>query len=145
MMRAGREGRAHGLGVLLGLALSAAAGAAPQGLAPEVPTRVSAVLTARCERPGFSGLCRAVITAEGFEHVQSRLWLEWLQPAEHGAPRRLRRVAVTDVGMWVLAPGPRGFEGNRLHLNATHTHSLEQRARVLEFGAPGRYRWLDEP
>ena len=132
--------------VLAGMALAAAAGAAPRDAAPEVSTRVSTVLTsAHCETPGFAGLCRVIVADEGFEHVQSRVWIEWLSPRERGAPVRLRRMAVHDVGSWVLAPAPRGIDGRRVHFDATHTYSMERRARVLEFGPPGRYRWIDGP
>lgn len=135
----------YAAGWLLAAACAGAAGAAPSGAAPEVPMQVSTVWTSPfCEAPGFSGLCRVVVVHEGFEHVKSRLWLEWLTARENAAPQRVRRVAVPDVGMWVLAPSPAGFEGRRVHFSATHTHSMETRTRVLEFGPPGQYRWIDE-
>lgn len=128
-------------------AVFAAAGpaAAAGRAAPEVPVQVRAVATGgEWTSPKGSGVLRVVIADEGFEHVHSRLWIEWLATSERGAPRRVARVFVKELsnGMAVLRPGdPREvFQRDRIRLRATHTYSQDISDITIEAGTPGHYR-----
>lgn len=130
-------------------AVFAAAGpaAAAGRAAPEVPVQVSAVATGgEWTSPKGSGVLRVVIADEGFEHVHSRLWIEWLATSERGAPRRVAQVFVKELsnGMAVLRPGdPREmFQRDRIRLRATHTYSQDISDITIEAGSPGHYRLL---
>lgn len=128
-------------------AVFAAAGpaAAAGRAAPEVPVQVSEVATGgEWTSPKGSGVLRVVIADEGFEHVHSRLWIEWLATSERGAPRRVARVFVKELsnGMAVLRPGdPREvFQRDRIRLRSTHTYSQDISDITIEAGTPGHYR-----
>ncbi|WP_398494022.1 hypothetical protein [Variovorax sp.] len=133
-----------------GLLLAALAPAAARDVAPEVPPQVDTVATGgewRTARDG--GVLRIVIVHQGFEHVHSRLWLEWLASGERGPARRVARVLVKELsgGMNVLAVDERArtFEGPRIRLRSTHSYSHETTDIAIEAGAPGRYQLLEQP
>ena len=129
-----------------GLALAVTTAAA-QGMAPEVPTQVRTVATGgEWLSPKGGGVLRVVIADEGFEHVHSRLWIEWLTIGERGTPRRTARVLVKELsnGMAVLRLDDRGetFQGSRIRLRSTHTYSQDTTDITIETGKPGHYRIL---
>lgn len=133
-----------------GLLLAALAPAAARDVAPEVPPQVDTVATGGEWRTAReSGVLRIVIVHQGFEHVHSRLWLEWLASGERGPARRVARVLVKELsgGMQVLAVDERArtFEGPRVRLRSTHSYSHETTDIAIEAGAPGRYQLLEQP
>ncbi|RQO47746.1 hypothetical protein DBV14_20040 [Variovorax sp. KBW07] len=125
--------------------LAAMALATARTAAPEVPPQVDTVATGGEWRSARdSGVLRIVIVHQGFEHVHSRLWIEWLAVGERGAPRRVARVLVKELsnGMNVIDTGGRGetFQDGRIRLRATHTYSHERSDITIETGKPGQYK-----
>jgi hypothetical protein len=127
------------------MAMAATAATAAEGSAPEVSPRVTTVATGgEWSSPKGSGVLRVVIADEGFTHVHSRLWIEWLAVGERGAPRRVARVLVKELsnGMNVIDVGNRRetFQDGRIRLRATHTYSHESSDITIETGKPGEYK-----
>ncbi|MGJ7529336.1 hypothetical protein [Variovorax sp. GB1P17] len=130
-----------------GLLAAMASATARSTAAPEVPPQVDTVATGgEWNSARDSGVLRIVIVHQGFEHVHSRLWIEWLAVGERGAPRRVARVLVKELsnGMNVIDVGNRRetFQGGRIRLRATHTYSHESSDITIETGKPGQYKLL---
>ncbi|SCX73375.1 hypothetical protein [Variovorax sp. EL159] len=127
--------------------LGAMAPATARVAAPEVPPQVDTVAAGGEWRSARdSGVLRIVIVHQGFEHVHSRLWIEWLAVGERGTPRRVARVLVKELsnGMNVIDVGNRRetFQDGRIRLRATHTYSHESSDITIETGKPGQYKLL---
>jgi hypothetical protein len=112
---------------------------------PAVPLDVATVVSGGAwETADAAGTYRVVIVDEGFEHVHSTLWLEWLAPVQDGPPALVARVRVKELsdGFWSLRidDADRTFKQGRIVLRATHAYSLESRTIQIEAGRPGLYR-----
>jgi hypothetical protein len=132
---------------LLAAGLAVATAASAQTGTPVVPPPVTNVATGgEWHSANATGILRVVIADEGFAHVHSRLWIEWLIVRERGAPRLAARVLVKELsnGLAVLAVGERrtAFQGGQIRLQATNPYSLESRDVTIEAGKPGQYKIL---
>lgn len=129
--------------VLLGKTPSHASERRPGG--PSVPTSVAWVASGGYwETKSERGRYRIIVEEGGWEHVKSRIHIEWI--AERSKEKRLAVVAaatVSELGdQWTfgspkIVPSKTGVS---LELPATDPHDGRQRKFVLELGAPGRYR-----
>jgi hypothetical protein len=113
--------------------------------APAVPTQVTTVATGgEWSLANASGTLRVVVVDEGFEHVHSNVWFEWLTDNGHGPRRLAARVLVKELsnGFAVirLADPRQAFDGSRVHLQTTNPYSMEDKAVTIEAGRPGQYK-----
>jgi hypothetical protein len=96
-----------------------------------------------------TGTYRVVVVTEGWDHLQSRLYIQWL--AEDDAQQKLTLVAtahVSEVRMGVVtgANFEPGVDGNgvRLRISLLNSHSMEEREVELLLGAKGNYTLADQ-
>ena len=129
------------------LAFSSFVAAAAQDRAPNVsPTIVQVVSGGYWEAGPQHGIYRAIVENQGFEHVSSRLWLEWVAEPDdtQAAHQVVGRVEVAEIsrGSWSahVEPAQPPFAQGVLRVAATQTHSLEQRVFTIELGSVGKYR-----
>jgi hypothetical protein len=92
------------------------------------------------------GTYRIVAVTEGWNHLQSRLYIQWL--AEDDVQQKLTVIAtthVTEVGMGVVtgAEFEPGVDGVRLRISLLNSHSMEEREVELLLGAAGKYTVAD--
>jgi hypothetical protein len=88
------------------------------------------------------GTYRIVAVTEGWDHLQSRLYIQWI--AEDDAQQKLKVVAtthVTEVRMAVVtgANFEPGVDGVRLRVTLLNSHSMEEREVEVLLGAKGKY------
>jgi hypothetical protein len=93
-----------------------------------------------------TGTYRVVVVTEGWDHLQSRLYIQWL--AEDDAQQKLTLVAtahVSEVGMGVVTGA--NFEpevdGVRLRISQLNSHSMEESEMEILLGAKGNYTLTD--
>jgi len=127
---------------LLGLPASAsllAAEASFPNAAEWLAPNISAVTS--CSEPMGARHYRTVIFNQGFEHVSSEVYLQWLEWNQEG-PRLLKSVLVTELssGLWSVGePAVTSRENCSMVLAATHTYSLEPARFILRPSGPGKY------
>ena len=88
-----------------------------------------------------SGEYRIVIFNQGFEHVSSEVYLQWLEWNQDG-PRLVESVLITELssGFWsVGAPTVISRKNCSMQLAATHTYSFEAARFVLQPAGRGKY------
>jgi hypothetical protein len=82
-----------------------------------------------------------VVFQQGFEHVSSEVFLQWLDGGQDGA-RVLESLRVTELssGLWSIGE-PLVISRKRcaIRLSATHTYSSEAARFVLQPAGPGKY------
>jgi hypothetical protein len=130
--------------LVAGLAL-ASFGANAQVNAPIVPAQVTTVASGgEWRSASTTGTLRVIIVNEGFEHVHSKLWLEWLTVGERGQRRLAARVLVKEVSNGFSVLGLEGssetFTGARIQLQTTNPYSLEDKRVTIDAGKPGQYK-----
>ena len=112
---------------------------------PIVPTQVTTVATGgEWTSARSAGTLRVILVNQGFEHVHSKLWLEWLIVGKRGEPRLAARVLVKELsnGFAVLRLDDRRetFKGQRIQLRAANPYSSDDRDVTIEAGKPGQYK-----
>ena len=117
---------------------------------PIVPARVNTVATGgEWSSAKDSGTLRIVVVNQGFEHVQSKLWLEWLAIGENEERRLAARVLVEELsnGFSVVRLDTRRktFDGTRIRLLAANPYSAEDSEVTITAGKPGRYKIISRP
>ena len=129
------------------LTVSSLVTAAAQERAPDVsPAIVQVVSGGYWEAGPQHGIYRAIVENQGFEHVSSRLWLEWVAEPDNAqaAHQVVGRVEVAEIGRgsWSVhvEPTQPPFAQGTLRVAATQTHSLEERVFTIELGSVGKYR-----
>ena len=98
---------------------------------------------------GGAGTYRLVVFTQGFEHVSSEVYLQWLD-ADEGKSRVSRSVAVGELssGMWSVGTPKVGARGTcSFELSASHTYSTEAGRFVVTPTVTGKYsiRRIDLP
>ena len=82
-----------------------------------------------------------MVFSQGFEHVSSEVYLQWLEWNQDG-PRLLKSVLVAELssGFWsVGAPVVISRKTCSIRLAATHTYSSEAALFVLQPAGRGKY------
>ena len=131
------------LGLACWLSGPAALAADPSVLADaarRLPPSIASVAT--CASSTGALHYRVVVVTQGFEHVSSAVYLQWLRVGERGA-RLWRSVPVPELsgGFWSVAEAEVvSREPCTLQLLATHTYSLAAARFVLQPSANGSYR-----
>jgi hypothetical protein len=130
-------------------AISMATAVHAQTNGPAVPPQVSTVATGgEWSSARAGGTLRLIIVNQGFEHVHSKLWLEWLTVDERGKSRLAARVLVKELssGFAVVRLDPRRetFSGLRIQLRAANPYSSDDSEVTLEAGKPGQYKMISE-
>jgi hypothetical protein len=128
-----------------GLMTVSAGAADAQANAPTVPTQVTIVASGgEWSSASATGTLRVIVLDEGFEHVHSKLWLEWLTVGKRGQRRLAARALVKELsnGFAALSLDARHetFEGPRVQLRATNPYSLDDKGVTIEAGTPGQYK-----
>ena len=104
-------------------------------LAPNISSVTS------CSNPDGSGEYRTVIFSQGFEHVSSEVYIQWLEWNQDG-PRLLESVLVAELssGLWSVGE-PMVVSRKRcsMQLAATHTYRSESARFVLQPAGRGKY------
>ncbi len=126
---------------LLGLLAveSIAAEASFRGAASRLAPNASSITS--CATPSRAGQYRTVVFSQGFEHVSSEVYLQWLEWTQDG-PRLMKSVLVAELssGFWVIGqPLVLSREDCSMQLSATHTYSSEAARFVLRPGSLGKY------
>lgn len=88
-----------------------------------------------------SGHYRVVVFSQGFEHVSSLVYLQWLEWNQEG-PRLLHSTQIEEVssGLWSSgAPEVISTESCSMRLRASHTYSSETLRLVLRPSGVGLY------
>lgn len=104
-----------------------------QGVAPGITSITS------CSND--SGHYRVVVFSQGFEHVSSLVYLQWLEWNQEG-PRLLHSTQIEEVssGLWSSeAPEVISTETCSMQLRASHTYSSETLRLVLRPSGVGLY------
>ena len=129
------------------LAVSSWITVAAQDGAPNVsPAIVQVVSGGYWEAGSQHGMFRAIVENQGFEHVSSRLWLEWVAEPDdaQAANQVVTRVEVSEISrdFWSVhvEPAEPPFAQGILRVSATQTHSLEERVFTIDLGSVGEYR-----
>ena len=94
-----------------------------------------------CSNPNGSGQYRTVVFSQGFEHVSSEVYLQWLEWNQDG-PRLLESVLVAELssGLWSIGePVVISRKNCSMQLPATHTYSSEAAHFVLQPAGRGKY------
>jgi hypothetical protein len=116
-------------------------------LAPKLPGEIAHVVTGGwwTDSADADGRFRIVVVSGGWEHVSSRVYLDWLRADEDSLGLVLQtQVLVSEIeeGVWVVGPPTLSCEGGRCEasLIGTNTYTQEKRGWRLELYGPGRYR-----
>jgi len=133
------------------LAIASAMAVHARADGPVVPPQVSTVATGGdwgAARTG--GALRVIIVYEGFEHVHSKLWLEWISIGEREERRLAARVLVKELsnGFSSVRLDNRGevFSGSQIRLRAANPYSADDNQDVtIEAGKPGQYKIVLQP
>ena len=127
---------------LLSLFAVAPAAAAQEREAAELPASLSSAVSAS----NLEHTLRVVVFSSGFEHVASRVYLQWLVPdrdADSGS-RVVSSRMVEEVSGGLFSVGQPAVmrEGDhfRVVLEATNSHTLENETFVFFAKKPGVYR-----
>ncbi len=115
--------------------------AEPEADGEAVQVATNLVSVASCTDPMRNKSYRVVVFTQGFEHVSSEVYLQWLAWGEDG-PHMLKSTPVAELssGMWSVGsssviPGKRCS----IQLNATHTYSGETERFVVRPVSLGQY------
>src|SRR5947208_6198917 len=104
-------------------------------LAPDVSSLTS------CRDPSGSGQFRVVVVNQGFEHVSSEVYVQWIEWNEDG-PRLLESVLVKELssGFWSVGkPVMTSRKNCSMQLEAAHTYTSEDARFVLRAAGRGKY------
>lgn len=132
--------------VILVLSMPARAETDAQSRAPEISAAVRSVVSGGGWVEGdVRGFYRVILESEGFEHVSSRLWLEWLVEQSREDPAMVvARTLVTELSQGFLSLGLENAEeellSSRLRVSGANPYSLDEQAFEIELGGPGVYR-----
>ena len=94
-----------------------------------------------CSAPDGAGHYRVIVFAQGFEHVSSAVYLQWLEWNEDG-PRVIESTLVAKLssGLWSVGTATAATDDRcSMQLDATHTYNLEAAHFILQPGGVGRY------
>jgi hypothetical protein len=94
-----------------------------------------------CSNPNGSGQYRIVVFNQGFEHVSSEVYLQWLEWNQDG-PRLLESMLVPELssGLWSVGePVVISHKTCSMQLAATHTYSSKAARFVLQPAGRGKY------
>ena len=92
-----------------------------------VQVAANLVSVASCTDPMRNESYRVVVFSQGFEHVSSVVYLQWLEWGEDG-PQLIKSVPVTELstGMWSIGSSSvMPAKACSIQLNASHTYSAE--------------------
>jgi hypothetical protein len=119
--------------------------AEPQSEGSGIPASVVWVATGGSwQASNERGHYRVVVENMGWEHVASRVYIEWV--AEYPEKQRTTVLAAAmiselgtkwSVGLPKITPSK---NGTSLELSAVHAYEPQKRKFVLELGTPGHYR-----
>lgn len=118
---------------------------------PVVPPQVNTVATGgEWNTAKAGGKLRVIIVYEGFEHVHSKLWLEWISIGERDERRLAARVLVKELSNGFssvrLDDRREVFSGSLIRLRAANPYSTEDNQDVtIEAGKPGQYKIVLQP
>ncbi|QSI30230.1 hypothetical protein GNX71_11800 [Variovorax sp. RKNM96] len=137
--------------LVAGLAIASAMAVHARADGAVVPPQVSTVATGgdwNTARTG--GALRVIIVHEGFEHVHSKLWLEWISIGEREERRLAARVLVKELSNGFssvrLDDRREVFSGSQIRLRAANPYSAEDNQDVtIEAGKPGQYKIVLQP
>ena len=104
-------------------------------LAPNISSVTS------CSNLDGSGEYRTVVFSQGFEHVSSEVYIQWLEWNQDG-PRLLESVLVAELssGLWSVGePVVVSRKRCSIQLAAIHTYSSESARFVLQPAGRGKY------
>ena len=130
---------------------TSASQAAPRSKASGVPSSVESVVSGGYWEAGNGhGRYRVIVENIGWEHVTSRVYIEWIAERPHEQRLAVVATAVLDelvhnwsIGSAKIRPskgaGPLK-SGATLELPATNAYDLRERKFVLELEGPGHYR-----
>ncbi len=119
----------------------AAAGAQRQDRDPTSDVAANLSFVASCRNPNTDDEVRVLVFQQGFEHVASAVYLQWLEWSEEG-PRVVAsvRVAELSTGVWSVAePVMRSRKVCSIRLTASHTYASETARFDLRPAGRGRY------
>ena len=100
---------------------------------------------------GKYGDYRLVVIAEGFEHVSTAGYLQWIWANEDSSTIEvISTVPLKEIGrgFWSFGEGDFCYlpDGSvELLIPATHSYSLEKETFRFRLGAPGQYQFLETP
>ena len=137
--------------LVAGLAIASAMAVHARADGPVVPPQVSTVATGgdwNTARTG--GALRVIIVHEGFEHVHSKLWVEWISIGEREERRLTARVLVKELSNGFssvrLDDRREVFSGSQIRLRAANPYSADDNQDVtIEAGKPGQYKIVLQP
>ena len=104
-------------------------------LAPDTSSLTS------CPDPSGTGQFRVVVFRQGFEHVSSEVYAQWIESNQEGA-RLLESVLVKELssGFWSVGePVVTSRNNCSMQLAASHTYSSEAARFVLQPAGRGKY------
>ena len=104
-------------------------------LAPDTSSLTS------CPDPSGSGQFRVVVFSQGFEHVSSEVYVQWIEWNQEG-PRLLESVLVKELssGFWsVGGPVVASRKNCSMQLEASQTYGSEAARFVLRPAGRGKY------
>lgn len=131
------------------LSVSMWATAAAQNAVPDVSPSIVQVASFGFWQDGSQqGVYRAIVENQGFEHVDSRLWLEWVaEPVNaQGSPQVVGKVEVIEIRGWsvLVEPAQPALVQGTIRVAATNPHSLERRVFTIELSSVGKYRVVSQ-
>jgi hypothetical protein len=115
------------------------------------PTVAEVVTGGHWSSGGQSGFYRVIVRTGGFEHIVSRLTIEWLiEPTRDDPPRVMRSVQVPELSGIARLDRPRigqFLKGWRVWVQLTDTHSEsgKQINRSIDLGPPGEIKVVRAP
>jgi hypothetical protein len=104
-------------------------------LAPDTSSLTS------CPDPSGSGSIRVVVFSQGFEHVSSEVYVQWIEWNQEG-PRLLDSVLVNELssGFWSVGePVVTSRKNCSMQLQASHAYGSEAARFVLRPAGRGKY------
>lgn len=137
--------------LVAGLAIASAVAVHARADGPVVPPQVSTVATGGdWNTAKAGGALRVIIVYEGFEHVHSKLWLEWISIGEREERRLAARVLVKELSNGFssvrLEDRREAFSGSQIRLRAANPYSTDDNQDVtIEAGKPGQYKIVLQP
>lgn len=118
--------------------------------APDVPLNIDSVNSGGYwEYGGKSGEYRVVVVSDGWEHVHSRVYLQWIAADENKHSFSLAATVPIDKinreAVWTAGAPKILFSKNRVNFSIplTHTYSAENRSiTIVPQAKPGVYKIL---